>query len=395
MSKFQEILQLGCRYLPKMPSHKLKVLGDIEKCRTAKAGHQVRKCERCHYKHYSHLSCGSRYCTKCGSDKTRKWINQRMDDLLPVRYHMVTFTIPSRLHPVFLANEKLFVKVFFQAAAEALKDACRYQYAGLVHIGLLMALQTWKQNQGLHPHLHTMIPAGGFSEDYSEWIPFDKKYLVDQKSLRRLYQCKLIDKLVGLFRKDKLMLPKEISPFDNHFAFKRWLYGKNDELWNVRIDLGEGSPETAFHYIGRYVYKTAISEDKIVRYDESEVVLKIKNRNTKKSETATLTLAQFLRRFLLHILDPGITRLRYFGFLSCSLKAKAIRAAYDIFNRTTPPISESRILKLISEIMADIERQAGWPCPNCHVGRMKFDHVIRHFHSFRLQPEVQAMPEGG
>ncbi len=370
MNKLQDIINSTSMDLSGMPLHVKKAIHAISTCKTEHSGLQYRTCDHCNYQSHSFLPCGNRYCNNCGSDKSNTWLNKRLRELIPVSYCMVTFTIPSRLNCIFQLNQKVFTSIFFKCAFNALKDTIKYQYSGVDHIAAIVFLQTWSQILNLHVHLHMLVPCGGMTCDYSEWIDFNNKYLVNESALKTLFLQKMVQALCEAKKSNQLILPESISEFHSDDAFKKWLYG-NDQKWNIQIEPGEGSPESAFHYLSRYINKTAISDERILSYDKNSITFSYQtDRETKTKAEEKIPIQNFLQRFLQHILKPGVTRIRYFGFLSCSTKNKALKAICDIFNRYSPPISTSKLLEMINESLAKIDKWTDWKCPKCQKGKL-------------------------
>jgi Transposase zinc-binding domain/Putative transposase len=141
----------------------LNVLRAIRRCRTAALGGHVDNCPRCGHTAISYNSCRNRHCPKCQAQSRQRWLAAREQELLGVSYFHVVFTLPHELIPLCQHNPKILYDLLFQtSAATMLEVAADPKHLG-AKIGFLSILHTWGQNLLAHPHIHCLIPAGGFS----------------------------------------------------------------------------------------------------------------------------------------------------------------------------------------------------------------------------------------
>ena len=367
----------------KLTQQQRTALYNISTCRTSQRGYFAYDCNNCHEKVFYFKSCGSRYCPKCSALKNEKWLLEREEEILPVTYLFITFTLPPRLWKIFSFNEKLCYSLFFKVCYQSLKQVVDYNIERGANIGGMAALHTWKQDGSYFPHVHFLMPWAYLSEDQSEWVRLKNKYVFPYKSLKILYKSLLIDRLVKLFKKDKLKLPQSLRPFESDQTFKRYLYG-NDE-WCVNVKSTKLSPEYAYEYISRYVNKTALSEERIENYDGKNITLRVKNRETERLESISMDCLTFIKRFIRHILPKGFTRIRYFGFLSCRKKQLSLALIRDFLIQPIPAIKTETLEKRFCQ---QIERLGAKPwdcCKSCHTGRLiliyevtprRFDHPL-------------------
>ena len=230
----------------KIPSNHLKTASDIMTCRTQAKGGEVYYCENCKSFHYAYHSCNNRHCPKCGSNNSEKWIEKQMEKLLPVNYFMVTFTIPQELRFVCRSNQKLFYSIMFKASSAALKTLLNDpKYAG-GKSGFTAILHTWTRQLIYHPHLHFIVPDGAFDIERNIWNKINYKTIP-------------VRKLSGIFREKFCYLLKKKNPKIFDIIHQNiWKSGFNTHSKSV------GNGESTLKYLANYIYKTAISNNRIV-----------------------------------------------------------------------------------------------------------------------------------
>jgi len=314
-----DISEIFQKYIPEylqkygnnIPHNHLKAINDILRCRTSDLGGSVFFCEKCDIYHYSYHSCKNRHCPKCGSQDSEKWLEKQKEKLLPVKYFMVTFTIPEELRSICRSNQKIFYSSFFRASASALKALLKDpQFAG-GEAGFTGILHTWTRQLHYHTHIHYIVPGGAFDFERNCWNKAGHKFLVPVKALSSSFR----KKFRKLLEKESLKLFRQIP----------------QSIWNEKefitnsIKVGKG--ETAFTYLANYVYKTAITNNRIVSCKDGRVKFKYKDSKTNETKFQTISALKFIRRFLQHILPSGFQKVRYYGFLSSSSKDKWKRIA--------------------------------------------------------------------
>jgi|WetSurMetagenome_2_1015567.scaffolds.fasta_scaffold28883_3 hypothetical protein len=280
-----------------LPSHR-RAMEDILHCRTSVLGGQVYVCDKCGREHYSYHSCRNRSCPKCHTDQTETWLAERRKELLPVGYFHVIFTIPTELRPLVRRYQKDLYGVLLTAAARSLIQlaADPHYIGGLV--GVLAVLHTWTGTLDYHPHVHILVPAGGVSADRTEWRAAREEYLVPVKALSKIF-C-------GIFRD----LAKEKLPA---VVFPDTVWKKP---WVVFAKPTIQGPDKVLEYLGRYVYRVAITNRRILDIENGKVTFRYKESKTGQAKTMTLDAMEFIRRFLQHVLPQGTHKVRYYGLWS-------------------------------------------------------------------------------
>jgi Putative transposase/Transposase zinc-binding domain len=278
-----------------LPSHR-RAMDDIIRCRTEALGGQLLQCERCGQEHYVYHSCRNRSCPKCHHQDTAAWLEERRQELLPVPYFHVVFTLPQELRELVRQNQKDLYDILLRAAAQSLlKLAADPHYVGGL-IGLLCVLHTWTRALVYHPHVHCLVPAGGLSAERTEWRPARQTYLVPVHALSKLFRGVFLD-LVRQERPD-LTLPEAV-----------WTKG-----WVVYCKPTVQGPEKVLDYLGRYVHRIALTNSRIVSIEDGYVCFRY--QGSQRRHTMTLPAQEFIRRFLQHVLPQGFHKVRYYGLWS-------------------------------------------------------------------------------
>lgn len=290
----------------KIPYNHLKTINDILQCRTASLGGEIYYCKTCKKFHYSYHSCKNRHCPKCGSKDSAKWLEKQKTKLLPVNYFMVTFTIPEELRKVCRSNQKVFYSALFQAASWSLKTMLKdSKYAG-GEAGFTAVLHTWSRQLIYHPHAHFIVPGGVFDFKNNCWKKSHHKFLIPVKALSKLYRMKF----------EKIIRDKD-SKLYNEIPSSIWR-----EKAFITHSKFVGKGEAAFTYLAKYVYRTAISNNRIISCNNSRVTFSYKDSQSGEQKISTIDVMEFIRRFLQHTLPAGFQKVRSYGFLSSAAKNK-------------------------------------------------------------------------
>ena len=246
-----------------------------------------------------------------------QWLEQRAAELLPVEYFHVVFTLPQRLAPLALQNQRLIYGILFRAAAETLtRIAGDPRHLG-ARIGFLAVLHTWGQNLNHHPHLHCVVPGGGIALDQRRWIWCRRQFLFPVKVLSRLFRAKFVAYLKTAFRDGKLGFHGELKSLSQRRNFVEWLSPVAGTEWVVYAKPPFGGPRQVLKYLARYTHRVAISNQRLISLENDRVTFRWKNY-ARGNQPATMTLkaVEFVRRFLLHVLPRGFVKVRHFGLLA-------------------------------------------------------------------------------
>ncbi|MCB9100816.1 MAG: IS91 family transposase [Anaerolineales bacterium] len=289
-----------------IPSHQ-RALADIEQCRTEALGGHVYHCDGCDQACYRYHSCQNRHCPQCQHQAGQQWLERQQGLLLPVPYFMVTFTLPEPLRRLARSNQKVIYNLLFRASAAAVQELARDPRFVGGQVGLVGVLQTWARDLSYHPHIHYLVPGGGLSEDGQRWLRSRNAFLVHVKPLSRLFRAKF---RAALQRTDLFaQVPAEVWRSE----------------WVVHCQpVGNGL--AALTYLAPYIFRVALSNNRIEKVAEGRVTFRYKAAKGGKAKRCTLPAEEFIRRFLQHVLPKSFVKVRYYGLFSPSHRARLAQA---------------------------------------------------------------------
>jgi Putative transposase/Transposase zinc-binding domain len=286
------------RFGKAMPAEHKKVLDAITACRTGQLGGVIYRCESCGTTHTMGRSCGNRHCPTCQQDKTKAWLENQLDRLLPCPYFLITFTVPAGLRSFVRRNQRIAYAAMFQASSAAIKTlAADPKYVGTTRCGFFGVLHTWGRTLEYHPHIHYVVPGGGLSDDGSQWLPSRADFFVPVRALSILFRAKLRDAL------DRAGL----------------LAGVDAAVWRqdwVVHSQAVGDGRASLKYLAPYVFRVAISDRRVVSCEDGRVTFSYRKSGSNRWRRMTLDSSEFIRRFLQHVLPSGFPKVRHYGFLS-------------------------------------------------------------------------------
>jgi hypothetical protein len=305
----------------------LKVMSAIEHCRTSALGGHVERCEDCAHTRISFNSCRNRHCPKCQAAAARRWLEDREADLLPVSYFHVVFTLPAAIAAIAFQNKAAIYDLLFKAAAETLTTiAADPKHLG-ARIGLTAVLHTWGSALTHHPHVHIIVPGGGLSPDGSRWIACKPGFFLSVRVLSRLFRRLFLEGLLALKAADRLAFFGDLEPLADDEAFAATLAPLRRSEWVVYAKRPFAGPKAVLAYLSRYTHRVAISNSRLVALDEDGVTFKWKDYRIDgpdRYKTMTLDAAEFIRRFLMHVLPSGFHRIRHYGLFASAARVRNI-----------------------------------------------------------------------
>jgi hypothetical protein len=343
-----------------------RTLSAIQRCRTSALGGHVDKCDECGHIRVSYNSCRNRHCPKCQNTQREAWIESRKQDLIPVPYFHVVFTVPDILNSLFLNNPALLYNLLFRSVWETI---AQFSYTKLkAETGMVAVLHTWGQNLSLHPHLHCIVPGGGINYK-GQWKQVNtskngKVFLFYAENLSVVFRGKFISGL-------QKQLPQEKY-------FIKELYKTN---WVVYAKEPFAGPEQVVEYLGRYTHKVAIGNHRLLNVDENSVRFSYLDYRDNRKKVMTLNGIEFMRRFCQHILPKGFVRIRHFGLLSATKRDqwRELQRAFGIV------IPDQKVKKDWKQICRDLLQYDADLCPCCKKGRMI---TIELLHPNRAPPDI-------
>jgi hypothetical protein len=305
----------------------LKVMSAIENCRTAALGGHVAACTKCDHQHIAYNSCRNRHCPKCQGAAAQDWMQARMEDLLPVQYFHVVFTLPPQIADIAYQNKEAVYGLLFKASAQTLQTiAADPKHLG-AKIGMTSVLHTWGSAMTHHPHVHVVVPGGGLSSDGQRWVACRKGFLVSVKVLSRLFRRLFLEGLAKLHKEGKLAFFGSLSKLADPDAFATYLAPLRKINWVVYAKQPFGGPEAVLAYLSRYTHRIAISNHRLMSADANAVAFKWKDYRIKSGDrmkVMRLHTSEFIRRFLIHVLPSGFHRIRHTGFLANGIRRDRI-----------------------------------------------------------------------
>jgi len=348
-----------------------RVLRAIATCRTAALGGHRRQCAQCGHDEIAYNSCRDRHCPKCQGLAEARWIDAQQQDLLPVPYFHVVFTVPAELHPLFLAAPRVTYTRLFAAVAETLVQVARRRLGAT--IAITAVLHTWTQLLLFHPHIHCVVPGGGLDPAHTRWIPARADFFLPVRVLSKVFRGKLLAKLEQAL--DRAEIPPRLDD-DPHALLTR----AAAKRWVVYCKPPFAGPDQVLAYLARYTHRLAISNDRLVSLHDGQVTFRWTDRaNGFTPRYATLEAEAFLRRFLLHVLPDRFVRIRHYGWLANSARKRLLPTVRGVLGPSaalalSPPAIEGEpweatLLRLTGK---DVTR-----CPRCGAGGFLIVEVVR------------------
>jgi predicted Zn-ribbon and HTH transcriptional regulator len=344
----------------------LKVMSAIERCRTAALGGHVARCEDCTHEHIAYNSCRNRHCPKCQSGAAKAWLAAREAELLPVRYFHLVFTLPQPIADIAYQNKREIYNLLMRASADTvLKIAADPKHLG-ARIGVTSVLHTWGSAMTHHPHVHMIVPGGGLSADGAKWIACRKNFFLSVRVLSRLYRRLILEGLARLHNAGKLRFFGDHADLARTKAFDGFLKPLRKIDWVVYAKEPFAGPKAVLAYLSRYTHRVAISNSRLIRMDRSSVTFRVKDYRVQGSgrhTTMTLETAEFIRRFLIHILPKGQHRIRHYGFFGNGNRAANIAAIRELLRAKAPDADHNDSDP--TQRADEHPRVLALPCPCC------------------------------
>jgi len=346
-----------------------RVLSAIQLCRTAALGGQIEQCDRCGHRRLCYRSCRNRHCPKCQGSAREAWLEKRRDELLPCEYFHLVFTLPQELAAIALQNKRALFDILFRAASRTLREiAADPQHLG-AETGFLAVLHTWGQQLQFHPHLHCVVPGGGIAPAGDRWIACRPGFFLPVRVLSRRFRTLFLDHLDRAFRQGGLRLSGSLAPLADPAAFERYLRSLRKTEWVVYSKPPFAGPAKVLDYLGRYTHRVAISNHRLLAVDNGQVRFHWRDyRHHGKRKTMTLDAAEFIRRFLLHVLPPQFRRVRYFGFLAARCRRERLALCRQLLG--APEAEPAVAAEDYRDRFEHLTGRSLRDCPACRSGQM-------------------------
>src|ERR671924_2044345 len=310
-----------------------KVMSAIERCRTAALGGHVARCEDCAHTLIAYNPCRNRHCPKCQGAAAREWLAEREAELLPMPYYHVVFSLPARIADIAYQNKAVIYDLLFKASSETmLTIAADPKHLG-ARIGILSVLHTWGSALTHHPHVHMIVPGGGFSLDGKRWVSCRPSFLLPVRVLSRLFRRLLLTALLEAHQAGRLKFFGEHAALAEQKAFAAFLAPLTRTEFVVYAKRPFAGREPVLRYLSRYTHRVAVSNRRLISVDESGIAFRWKDYRIDapgRWKTMKLPIAEFIRRFLIHVLPKGFHRIRNYGLLGNGNRAANLAKAREL-----------------------------------------------------------------
>jgi hypothetical protein len=319
MTSIAEIFQtFGPEYVEHfgetMPPEHRKTIDAIMGCRTQQAGTIFYECIECGRPHLVYCSCGNRHCPRCQHHKSRQWLEAQISRQLPGHHFMITFTVPEKLRRFIRTHQRLAYAALFKASSQALKKLCQdKKYLGGDLPGFFGVLHTWGRTLEYHPHIHYIVAGGALSTKDGSWRPSRIDFYLPVRALSKIFRAMFRDEMQTAGLLDEI--PPEV-----------WQAGFNVNCQAV------GESSASLKYLAPYVFKVAISNNRIIKVENRAVTFRYKKPRSERWRSMTLHVMEFIRRFLQHVLPVGFMKVRYFGFMNpnCKVAIETVSALIEL-----------------------------------------------------------------
>jgi hypothetical protein len=353
----------------KLSPEQAKAATAIMNCRTSALGGHTYECGDCGHKEISYNSCRNRHCTLCQGVNKEIWVDQRRKEILNAPYFHVVFTMPKQLHMIIYQNQKLLYTLMYKAVAETLTELAQDdKYLG-AQIGFLSVLHTWGQNLHYHPHIHTIVLAGGLTKK-NLWRSTSEKFFIPVKVLSKKFRGKFLFFLKKYYKQKRLVFHNEEEVYKDPAQFQSLIdtcYGLD---WYSYTKQTFSGPLAVIQYLGRYTHRIAISNHRILSTDKDSVTIGVKDyKNNNQKKRVTMKMVEFIRRFLMHVLPKGFVKVRHYGLLANRNKKTKLARCRKL---TKSPVYKPQFEGLTkTEILQKILKKDITLCPECKKTQLK------------------------
>ncbi|MCG8311418.1 MAG: IS91 family transposase, partial [Cytophagales bacterium] len=343
--------------------------------RTAVLGGHIEQCNECGRQRNTYNSCRNRHCPKCQGLDQLKWLEKRKQELLPINYFHLVFTIPSELNYLVWINQKVLYTILFKAASQTITMLARQDKHLGANPGCIAMLHTWGQNLMDHPHIHMIVTGGGLAPDGKKWIHSSKKFFIPVRIIARVFRGKYLAFFKQAYYNNEIFFQAKTAHLKNHKQFKQTLDSVYKKQWVVYAKKPFSNPAKVLTYLGKYTHRIAISNHRILSMENNRICFKWKDyQDNNKQKVMNLNPNEFIRRFLLHILPTGFFKIRYYGLLASRNKkhnliicCKLLNVVYKL-NKLDAQTWQKLLLKSTG---FDVNK-----CPYCKKGQMKIIGLI-------------------
>jgi hypothetical protein len=320
------VVQGRCAPTLRLSSEHWKVLRALAACRTPALGGQLYYCPACRREHFVAHSCRNRHCPQCQGARAIDWLAQQERALLPIPYFHLVLTLPHALNPLIRQNRRALLNLLFASASQTLLEFGRQRLGA--QIGITAVLHTWSQTLLDHYHLHCIVSGGGLALEGWRWVNTPDYYLFPVRALSPMFRGKFLAGLKGLYEAGRLQFHGQLQTLAQAAEFARLLRTAAKENWVVYAKRPFAGPQAVLKYLSGYTHRVAISNRRLLDADAQSVTFSYKDyADGERRKTMTLELAEFVRRFALHLLPPRFVKIRHYGLLGNRQRNERLRRA--------------------------------------------------------------------
>ena len=372
-----DILAAHSPPLERLRCDRRRAIRDIVLCRTAMLGGHVQVCDSCGATTPIYHSCRNRHCPKCQSLEQARWVAAQAEDLLPIPYFHLVFTVPPALHPFFFADDRTGYKALFAAAMETVSAVARSRLGTTP--GAIAVLHTWTQTLRFHPHVHCIVTGGGLSLDRTRWIGTRPTFFLPVRVLSKVFRGKLLERFESAVTSRSLSMPQP-------FARQR-LREAASTPWVVYSKAPMAGPDQVLRYLSRYSHRVAIGNERIVAFHDGKVTFRYRDRRrANRSELLTLPATEFVQRFLRHTLPNRFVRIRHYGLLANGQRTRLLARTRALLGQPAPPEPTGSIIESWQALYHRLTGRDPEICAVCHLGRVRI--------AYALEPAPAPSPRG-
>ena len=294
--------QYIAQFASSMTAQQKKVLRAVAACRQPSLGTIRYRCASCGSEKNVPRSCCNRHCPQCQWLAQQQWLAREHRLLLPCQYFLVTFTLPSQLRPLAMKFPQVVYPALMTAAAHALKTAAlNPRFVGATRTGFLGVLHTWGRDLSYHPHTHFLVPGGGIDSS-GHWRSSRNSLFAAEQVLEQLFRGKLKALLEQADLIDKVP----------------------SSVWRGRFVVDSkavGSGQHALKYLAPYVTRGCVANWRVSQCNNAEsladatMTLQVKRSGSRQYKPMPLSVTEFIRRWLQHVMPSGMHRIRRYGLL--------------------------------------------------------------------------------
>lgn len=369
-----------------IPPQNYKVINALSTCKTAYLGGHLYKCDSCEKQHIVYNSCKNRHCPECQSLKATEWLLKRRSEMLPIQYFHVVFTVPEELNPLFLQNKKVMYEILLSSVSKSIIQLSKDpKYLGVGQTDFISVLHTWSQILLLHPHIHCIVLGGGISKDKKRWVSCKKDYFINVKVLSARFRSIFLKAVKALYRERELYFYGKYKELNWKNVFQNLIDILFSKSWVVYSEANYSNAKHIFDYIGRYLQRVAISNQRIIKLKQDIVYFRYKDyADNGKVKVMKIEAVEFMRRFLLHVLPMRFVKIRYYGLLGFRNRGEKLKTCRKLLEVKEDELANEEIPETWRDLYEFVTGNKIERCSYCKKGRLIYVEKILPYRLARV-----------